>query len=119
MWIDTVKDFHQTITNDAVELANHHPDRHPQFFFTPASTASEKTIRGVDGIAMEWDREGGLASFEPAERKEIALRMERIAKESVRQSLADNADLFVGVILGEARKGRNYFDNFVKDEHGA
>lgn len=117
MWIDNVSDFHQTITHDAVEIANAHPDRHPQFYFTPASTAAEKTIRGVDGIAMEWDREGGLRNFEESERQEITARMERIAQQAVQQSLQDNADLFVGVILGEARKGRNYFDHFVKEDN--
>lgn len=117
-WINTVSDFHQTISHDAVELANKHPDKHPQFNFTATPTNSDQTQKGVDGISMEWDREGGLANFSPEERRQITETMERIANEAVRQSLIDNQDLFVGVILGEARQGRNYFDSFRNPNQG-
>ena len=117
-WINTVSDFHQTIAHDAADLANQHPDKHPQFNFTATPTNSDKTERGVDGISMEWDREGGLRNFDPVERQEITARMEQIARDAVRQSLIDNQDLFVGVILGEARQGRNYFDNFRNPNQG-
>jgi hypothetical protein len=35
--------------------------------------------------------------------------VQEIGRRAVKQALAENPDLFVGVILGEARKGRNYF----------
>lgn len=39
-------------------------------------------------------------------------RVREIGKEAIRKSLVKNQKLFVGLILGEARRGRNYFDRF-------
>ena len=39
-------------------------------------------------------------------------RLREIGKEAIRKSLVKNKRLFVGLILGEARQGRNYFDRF-------
>ena len=89
---------HNLIVGRAAEIANVDPDKHPQFNFHPLAVASEATQSGIDGLCLEWDRERGLQRFSPDEQIGIVNQMHR--------------EQFVGLILGEARLGRNYFEHF-------
>ena len=42
----------------------------------------------------------------------------RIGREAIKQALIENQKQFVGLILGEARQGRNYFDRFDPPDQG-
>jgi hypothetical protein len=42
-------------------------------------------------------------------------RVREIGREAIREAIIANQDLFVGLILGEARQGRNYFDRFIEE----
>lgn len=108
----SLNDFHRSISHDAAELANADPERHPDFYFRPRSQDAQGTVQGMEGLKLEWDPEGRLRTFPREEREAILLQMKAVAMRAVRQSLVDNQDLFVGVMLGEAREGRNYFDSF-------
>lgn len=110
--IKSVNDFHQYITDQAVELANRDPEKDPNYSFTNASTASQKTQAGTDGLSMEWDKEGALYRLPAEQQQELVERMQRVGRRAVQQALQENWDLFVGVILGEARAGRDYFSRF-------
>ena len=63
-------------------------------------------------------RKGGLClSIDPivfdAYPKTMQARLREIGREAMKEALVNNQEQFVGLILGEARQGRNYFDRFV------
>lgn len=103
---------HNLIVGRAAEIANVDPDKHPQFNFHPLAVASEATQSGIDGLCLEWDRERGLQRFSPDEQIGIVNQMHSVAQRAVRQAILENREQFVGLILGEARLGRNYFEHF-------
>jgi hypothetical protein len=41
-------------------------------------------------------------------------RLHELGVQSMRKALVQNKEQFVGVLVGEARQGRNYFDRFVQ-----
>lgn len=51
-------------------------------------------------------RQGVIGSFS----QDIIDVLYIIGRESIRKAIVDKGELFVGLILGEARKKRNYFD---------
>jgi hypothetical protein len=64
-------------------------------------------------------RKGGLAlSIDPvvfdSYNAKMKSRLREIGKEAIKEALVNNQEQFVGLILGEAREGRNYFDRFVQ-----
>jgi hypothetical protein len=63
-------------------------------------------------------RKGGLTlSIDPfifdLYSAKMKLRLREIGKQAIKEALVNNQEQFVGLILGEAREGRNYFDRFV------
>jgi hypothetical protein len=62
-------------------------------------------------------KKGGLClTIDPSitlmRKPETIQRLHEIGVEAVRQALVKNQEQFVGLILGDARKRRNYFDRF-------
>ncbi len=111
----SVNEVHNEICMRAAEIANAEPSKHPQFFFQPLAVASKQTRSGTDGLMLEWDPDQKL-SGRPSEEQEWLLSiMDGIAKDAIAQALREKAHLLVGLILGEARKSRNYFDLFSTD----
>lgn len=43
---------------------------------------------------------------------DLQQRLRSIASQALREAIGKNKELFVGLILGQARQGRNYFDQF-------
>lgn len=84
--------------------------------------ARKKRSRFVAGEVYRADpirsRKGGLClSVDPSVVEgmtdaEVA-HLHEIGVEAVKQAIAKNKHLFVGLILGDARKGNNYFDRFL------
>lgn len=70
--------------------------------FRPDEVQSQK-----GGLCLSID-EGVAQSLDPEERE----RVREIGKKAIKQALVKNQSAFVGLILGEARQGRNYFDRF-------
>lgn len=46
--------------------------------------------------------------------KDEIAELHHIGTQSVREALVTMQKQFIGLILGEARRGRNYFDDFIK-----
>lgn len=66
-------------------------------------------------------RKGGLAlSIDPfvfaSFSRPMQARLREIGKESIKEALVNNQEQFVGLILGEAREGRSYFDRFIQPD---
>lgn len=101
---------HETILIHAAKIANAHPDKHPQFFFQPAGVASEKTAKGIDGLCLEWDPADDISRYSPETQQWIIYLMQRVGQEAIKQAIIDNGSTFVGLIIAEAKQGRNYFD---------
>lgn len=111
-----VNEIHNEICTRAAEIANADILKHPDFFFHPISVASSATRPGVDGLMLEWDPDQGtLAQYPLEDQQWIRYHMDSIAKEAIAQALREKAHLLVGLIIGEAKAGRNYFEYFETD----
>lgn len=103
----SVEAAHKEILVRAAQIANEDP-RLP-FQGSPFREAEIKSNKG--GLCLDYDE--ALVILSPEEDREaIQEVMKRIGTDAILQALAEKKDLFVGLILGEARKGRNYFDRF-------
>jgi hypothetical protein len=103
----SVQSAHKEILGRAAEIANQDP-RVP-FQGSPFREAEVKSTKG--GLCLDYD-EGLLILSPEEERERVQEVMTRIGTDAILQALSEKKDLFVGLILGEARKGRNYFDRF-------
>ena len=100
---------HLAILKDAADIGNMRvADRASEFpqlvaggAFVPAPL---KSRRG--GLAL--GLRSGLEHLPPDQIK----KLHQIGVQAVRESLMKNQREFVGLILGEARRGRNYFQRF-------
>jgi hypothetical protein len=45
---------------------------------------------------------------------DMLVELHRIGKGAIRDAISKNGSLFVGLMVGEAREGRNYFDRFIE-----
>jgi hypothetical protein len=105
--LKSVQAIHKEILTRAAQIANEDP-RLP-FEGKPFREAEVKSAKG--GLCLDYDE--GLVILSPEDQREaIQDVMKRIGTDAILQALSEKKDLFVGLILGEARKGRNYFDRF-------
>jgi hypothetical protein len=106
----SVEYAHHVIIGDAEDIANHEIQ------------------------ALGWNVSGKLFRFDPAqsERAGLTMSMDKVIAETltedqikqaraiglkaIRQSLIKNKEGFVGLIVGDARQGRNYFDRYKTEE---
>lgn len=106
-------DIHSIILDRAAKIANADP-RLPEevtskgtvpFFDANWRTAGDYLTLGfVQGI---------LEPIEDPERKQaVQETMRQIGVEAVKSSIVQNKELFVGMMLGEAKQGRQYFERF-------
>lgn len=109
---DNVNYLHHVISERATEIANGDSSKPPNYVFRPLSVASRRTPEGVDGICLEWDPEKAHLNLPVDEKNALVTLMTTIARRAVKQAILENQDLFVELILREARLGRNYFDYF-------
>lgn len=127
--METNRDLvHLAILKDAAEIANQQfaleygsdadPARWKRGRFEKPPHERETIVYGdlfrPDPIQSE---KGGLClsidpriaqGMPPEQRK----RVHEIGRNAIKQSLVKNRQVFIGLIIGEARAGRNYFDNF-------
>ena len=106
----SIAEVHRRICYDAATIANQ----------------DERLIGLIPGIegaifreATSLSNRGGLAiafmeGLEYAD-PEVVMMLRQIGREAVRRAILQNKELFAGLIVGEARKGQNYFDQFEND----
>lgn len=70
------------------------------------------TQTATPGFSLMYDLGYSLDELEEADRALIQSVFSEIATRAVRDALSLNADKLAGLIVGEARQGRNYFDHF-------
>lgn len=110
MALYSVEEAHHIILIDAEDLANHKIQ------------------------TLGWNVTGKLFRFDPvrSERAGLTLSMDKIiaeslnneqikearaiAMEAIKRALIKNKEPFVGLIVGDARQGRNYFDRYKTEE---
>ncbi len=112
-----VNEVHNEICVRAAEIANADELKHKDFFFHPLAVASSRTRPGIDGFMLEWDPDHGtLQQYSLEDQQWIQYHMDSIGREAIQKAIQEKAHLLVGLILGEARQGRNYFDHFQTDD---
>jgi hypothetical protein len=129
--LTTVELIHLAILQDAAREANHYLES--QYDSDPANrigyirgrfnpkTRRQQKFSGE--VFRPWPGRsslGGLCLTVDPQIMEILDDEERelfriIALEAVRKAIIKNQDKFVGLIIGEARHNRNYFDRFVPE----
>jgi hypothetical protein len=102
----TVSEVHEHICDTAVEIANRMVDD-PEF---PRKWRGTVFMNGApynDGkLVLEITDE-----FQGAPEK-VKKRWRQIAVQAVQSAIVQHQELFAGLILGEAKQGRNYFHNW-------
>lgn len=104
--VTTPELVHLAILKDAAQIAND---------LAGADERLEKITPGMGVFkpAPLQSKRGGLAlSIDPGWRGKELRVLNEIGVQAVRQSILKNPREFVGLILGHARKGVNYFDRF-------
>lgn len=126
--MDTTLDFvHLAILKDAAQIANEayfaefDPAKpqawRPGRFKAPPGERRTMAFGEVFRADPVQSEKGGLTLsvdrhiFERLD-SEQQFRIREIGKSAIKQSIIKNKNSFVGLILGEARQGRNYFDRF-------
>lgn len=102
-----VREVHRKINRDAADIANHDERLAgllPGLEGSVFHEATELSNRG--GLAISFME--GLEYADP----ETIQTLREIGREAVKASILRNQDLFIGLMLGEARQGRNYFTRF-------
>lgn len=139
--ITTVEEVHLIILRTACEIANQRWAQtggtgreqtipHPEYLPGERFSASRRKIRNprrvVVGELFRPDpvqsKRGGLTlSVDPLvtyDMGEDEIReLHEMGRNAVKEAMTRHPQLIAGLILGEARKGRNYFDRF-KDQDG-
>lgn len=108
----SVNEVHRIISAAAADIANQDPRKDPRFSFQAAAEQSEVTQEGTHGLTIEWDPGQYHLSYPLEERERVSRIMTEVGTDAIRQAIHVNQELFVGVIVGEARQGRDYFENF-------
>lgn len=111
----TVNEIHRIISDVAASIANQDVRKDPRFTFTGASYQSKQVEEGMEGLCIEWDPSQAHLEFEPGDRDQVQQVMSEIGHDAIIAAVHANQELFVGVMLGEARQGRDYFKNFIRN----
>jgi hypothetical protein len=102
-----IKDIHENICDTAVKIANNelaNDTRVPKNFRGPAFRNGSPNNDGR--LVLELTDEYTSAT----ERTKRVYR--KVAHQSLIKAISQHRDLFAGMILGEAKAGRNYFDQW-------
>jgi hypothetical protein len=106
--MEKVEDVHREILRDAAAIANQKLTTDVNFsttlmgeVFRPDPIRSNK-----GGLCLSLEEQ--VRSLDP---EQIQV-LHQIGAQAIRQALLRNKEKFVGLILGDARQGRNYFDRF-------
>lgn len=102
----TVADAHRSICEAAAEIANQDPAL-AQLVAYPVNVWREASHGKGGGLSISYDE-----ALMHGRDDEWKAEMAAIGRRAIRQALAQNANVLVGLILGEARHGRNYFHGF-------
>lgn len=108
----SVNEVHRIISAAAADLANQDARKDPRFSFVASAEQSEKVQEGYYGLSIEWDPGRIHLTFSQADRERVQQVMEEVGRDAIHAAIHANQELFVGVILGEARQGRDYFELF-------
>lgn len=104
----SVDEVHQHISEEAARIAN--GDERMDHRFMWVANPDGTSLVGIKGLVIEWDPGNYHLLFPRAERAEVVAKMNAIGRDAVLKAIYANQEMFVGVILGEARAGRDYFD---------
>jgi hypothetical protein len=110
MPVYSVEEAHHLILIDAEDLANHKIQTlgwgvaGKLFRFDPV-----RSKRGGLTLSMDRVMSEALSDEQIQEARAIGL-------EAIKKALAKNKEPFVGLIVGDARQGRNYFDRYKTKE---
>jgi UDP-N-acetyl-D-mannosaminuronate dehydrogenase len=116
-----VEEVHHIILIDAAEIANRMAAQE-QGIEKAGIVPTEDRMSFVSGEIFRPDpgrsRKGGLClSIDPfvfdAYPEPMQTRLREIGREAMKEALVKNQFQLVGLMLGEARQGRNYFDRFI------
>lgn len=92
-----ISDIHREISEEAVSIANAEAKRSGILPF------------GVYDVFTPKHRQLGLVVNEFIDDEEIVKQLRDIGRRALQSALVARPDLTVGLIVGEAREGRNYF----------
>jgi hypothetical protein len=110
----TVPAVHDVIVQHAADLANRKLRSldSPPYPLVPGSDPFRPVtaMEGHGKLSLMVDADTQRLTPEQRERFDKVTNV--IAVEAIQQALLDKQDLFVGLIVGSARAGRNYFDYF-------
>lgn len=118
--LTTVAEAHETILLLAADIANRmlkERDDLPRAFrvdpnpFRPVPPREQKGT-----LSLMADTGGDPNQLPAAERRQIQKITQEIGTAAIKQAILDNRDLFVGLIVGSAKRGRNYFDYFEDED---
>lgn len=108
---DTIESVQEEILWDAANHANYRFNTEfPSFVTSGEIFRAEPHHSSKGGLCLSVD-EGVTATMTQQE----IVYLHKIGLEAIRRALVDKKEIFVGLILSEARQGRNYFDRFVID----
>lgn len=108
----TTLEIHTSIATGAAFLANRDVQYSPQYQSILAITLGNEVYRPSSedtlerSISLTWDQ--ALDQSPP----EVIDELRRVGEQAIHDSIVENKDLFVGLILGHARNGDNYFELF-------
>lgn len=107
----STEEVHKKILEDAANIANQalagRSDLNEFQVGGTGQTFFEGTNRSkLGGLALAFDE--ALAQGDPVKINELR----KIGKMAIKEALTKNPDLLIGLILGNARQGNNYFDRF-------
>jgi hypothetical protein len=106
----SVEGVHEQIGLYAAQLANDAVPRYPALAkYAPSGRATifeyvTERIGGGLGLTLV----SGYEQLPPADLNVLR----KIGVAAIHKALIDRKDLFVGLVIGEARQGRNYFDRY-------
>lgn len=113
-FLTTKEQIHSELSIAAAKIANQEIQsaKYARFFGRePGEVFSDRSTKGTLSIGYD---ESLLLSYEMQTDSKLRQRfiktMQKVAVDAFQQALIENKDDFVGVILGEARKSHNYFD---------
>jgi hypothetical protein len=119
---------HLAILQDAADIANrrvrevfadlapkqsYRPGR-----FNPETRANKRFYGDIFRADPTQSERGGLClsmdpKFVETLDDDTLVSLHRIARQSIRDAISKNGPIFIGMILGEARAGNNYFDRYI------
>lgn len=107
---EQIEEIHYIILADAADMANIEVGREPGFErFSGQIFHADPAERpnGKGGLALVLDD----IATRSLNRRQIA-RLHEIGREAIRKAIVQNKEGFVGLIIGDAREGRDYFERF-------